>query len=156
MVLKSFRQAGGFYIDFGASELICSGKIGLKSGAEVLEVNETGLVLSDGTEISADVIIYATGYSSMNEFVADIVSQDVADKVGKCWGLGSGTKKDPEPWLGELRNMWKPTQQEGLWFQGGNLAQCRHYSRFLALQIKARMEGIPTPVYALTPVFHKK
>jgi putative flavoprotein involved in K+ transport len=44
--------------------------------------------------------------------------------------------------------MWKPTQQEALWFHGGNLHQSRHYSQFLALQLKARMEGIPTPVIA--------
>ena len=156
MVLKSFRQAGGFYINFGASELICSGEIGLRSNIEIQELTENGLLLSDGTELNADIIIYATGYSSMNDFVADIVSQDVADRVGKCWGLGSGTRKDPGPWQGELRNMWKPTQQEGLWFQGGNLAQCRHYSRFPAMQIKARMEAIPTPVYALAPVYHKR
>ena len=41
--------------------------------------------------------------------------------------------------------MWKPTAQEGLWFHGGNLAQSRHYSRYLALQLKARMEGSPRP-----------
>ena len=69
------------------------------------------------------------------------------DKVGKVWGLGSGTAKDPGPWEGELRNMWKPTAQDGLWFHGGNLAQSRHYSLYLALQLKARMEGLPTPVY---------
>ena len=50
--------------------------------------------------------------------------------------------------------MWKPTQQEGLWFQGGNLHQSRYYSLYLALQLKARMEGIPTPVYALQEVHH--
>ena len=43
--------------------------------------------------------------------------------------------------------MWKPTAQENLWFHGGNLTQSRHYSRFLALQLKARLEGLPTPVY---------
>ena len=62
----------------------------------------------------------------------------MADKVGKVWGLGSDTTKDPGPWEGELRNMWKPTQQEALWFHGGNLHQSRHYSQFLALQLKAR------------------
>jgi hypothetical protein len=41
----------------------------------------------------------------------------------------------------------KPTAQEALWFQGGNLQQARHFSPYLALQIKARMEGLPTPVY---------
>jgi putative flavoprotein involved in K+ transport len=50
--------------------------------------------------------------------------------------------------------MWKPTQQEGLWFHGGNLHQSRHYSQFLSLQLKARLEGIPTPVYGLGKVHH--
>jgi putative flavoprotein involved in K+ transport len=48
--------------------------------------------------------------------------------------------------------MWKPTQQPNLWFHGGNLQQSRHYSQFLSLQLKARMEGIQTPVYGLAPV----
>ena len=65
----------------------------------------------------------------------------MADKVGKVWGLGSDTTKDPGPWEGEQRNMWKPTQQEALWFHGGNLHQSRHYSLYLALQLKARQEG---------------
>jgi putative flavoprotein involved in K+ transport len=78
----------------------------------------------------------------------------MADKVGKVWGLGSGTIKDPGPWEGELRNMWKPTAQEGLWFHGGNLALSRYYSLYLALQLKARMEGIPTPVYQRAAVHH--
>jgi putative flavoprotein involved in K+ transport len=46
------------------------------------------------------------------------------------------------PWEGELRNMWKPTAQPGLWFHGGNLMQSRHYSLYLALQLKARVEGM--------------
>jgi len=71
----------------------------------------------------------------------------VQRKVGPCWGLGSGTAGDAGPWEGELRNMWKPTVQQGLWFQGGNLMQCRFHSLHVALQIKARMEGLPTPVY---------
>jgi putative flavoprotein involved in K+ transport len=76
------------------------------------------------------------------------------DHVGKCWGLGSDTTKDPGPWEGEQRNMWKPTQQEALWFHGGNLHQSRHYSLYLALQLKARQAGIPTPVYGLQEVHH--
>ena len=50
--------------------------------------------------------------------------------------------------------MWKPTAQEGLWFHGGNLALSRYYSLYLALQLKARMEGIPTPVYRRAEVNH--
>ena len=77
--------------------------------------------------------------------------QEVADKVGKVWGLGSDTTKDPGPWEGEQRNMWKPTRQRGLWFMGGNLAQARFMSRTLALQLKARFEGIDTAVYPADP-----
>ena len=111
--------------------------------------------LDNGGEIPADVIVYATGYGSMNGFVEDLCGQAMADKVGKVWGFGSDTTKDPGPWEGEQRNMWKPTQQEALWFHGGNLHQSRHYSQFLALQLKARQVGIPTPVYGLQEVHHK-
>jgi putative flavoprotein involved in K+ transport len=148
------RRGSGYYIDVGASDLIASGEIKLET-AEIDRLTETGAVLKDGTELPADLIVYATGYGSMNQWAAALISPEVADKVGKVWGLGSGTAKDPGPWEGELRNMWKPTAQENLWFHGGNLAQSRHYSRFLALQLKARLEGIATPVYGRAPVHHK-
>lgn len=93
---------------------------------------------------------------SMNRAVAPIISEDVADTVGKCWRLGSGVAGDPGPWEGEPRNMWKPTQQPGLWFHGGNLHLSRHYSLVLALQIKARMEGLPTLVYGLQKSHHTR
>jgi putative flavoprotein involved in K+ transport len=38
---------------------------------------------------------------------------------------------------------------------GGNLHQSRHYSLYLALQLKARAEGIPTPVYGRQEVHHR-
>jgi putative flavoprotein involved in K+ transport len=153
LFMKYVRRGSGYYIDVGASELICNGSIKLKQG-KVERITATGVKLTDGTELPADLIVYATGYGSMNGWAAQLISQDVADKVGKCWGLGSDTTKDPGPWEGELRNMWKPTQQEGLWFHGGNLHQSRHYSQFLSLQLKARMEGLPTPVYGLEPAHH--
>ena len=154
LFMKYLRRGSGYYIDVGASQLIIDGKIKLKRG-QVKEITETGVTLDDGTELPADVIVYATGYGSMNGWAADLISKEVADKVGKVWGLGSDTPKDPGPWEGEQRNMWKPTQQEALWFHGGNLHQSRHYSQFLALQLKARMEKIPTPVYGLQETHHK-
>jgi len=154
LFVKYLRRGSGYYIDVGASQLIIDGKVKLKSGVNVERINENSITLDDGSELEADLIVCATGYGSMNGWAATLISQEVADKVGKCWGLGSDTKKDPGPWEGELRNMWKPTQQEALWFHGGNLHQSRHYSLYLALQIKARMEGIDTPVYNLKPVHH--
>ena len=149
------RRGSGYYIDVGASELIADGRIKLKSGVEIERLTEESVVLNDGTELKADLVVYATGYGSMNQWAAELISSEVADKVGKCWGLGSGTAKDPGPWEGELRNMWKPTAQENLWFHGGNLMQSRLYSIFLSLQLKARLEGLPTPVYGRAPVHHK-
>jgi len=154
LFMKYLRRGSGYYIDVGASELVANGDIKLRSGVTIEQIKEHAIAFNDGSELEADVIIYATGYSSMNGWAAQLISQDVADKVGKCWGLGSDTNKDPGPWEGELRNMWKPTQVENLWFHGGNLHQSRHYSQFLSLQIKARMEGIPTPVYGMGEVHH--
>src|SRR5262245_5479624 len=154
LFLKYLRRGSGYYIDVGASELVAGGKIRLKSGVAVQRIGEQSVILSDDSELPADVIVFATGYGSMNGWAAQLISQEVADKVGKCWGLGSNTRKDPGPWEGELRNMWKPTHQDALWFHGGNLHQSRHYSQFLALQLKARMEGIPTAVYGMGPVHH--
>ncbi|MGW5642025.1 NAD(P)-binding domain-containing protein [Saccharopolyspora sp. NPDC003752] len=153
LFMKYLRRGSGYYIDVGASELVADGEIALAHG-KVDHLTADGVVLADGTELPADVVVYATGYGSMNGWVADLAGQEMADKVGKCWGLGSGTTKDPGPWEGEQRNMWKPTQQQGLWFHGGNLHQSRHYSLYLALQLKARYEGIPTPVYGLQEVHH--
>lgn len=154
LFMKYLRRGSGYYIDVGASELVAEGKIKLKSGVTIEKVNPRSVTLTDGTELPADLIVYATGYGSMNGWAARIISQEVADKVGKCWGMGSGTTKDPGPWEGELRNMWKPTQQQALWFHGGNLHQSRHYSRYLSLQLKARMEGLDTPVYGMEEVRH--
>ncbi len=154
LFMKYLRRGSGYYIDVGASELVANGSIKLKSGVTIERINPNSVTLSDGTELPADLIVYATGYGSMNQFIADLVSPEVADRVGKVWGLGSNTTKDPGPWEGELRNMWKPTKQPQLWIHGGNLHQSRHYSQFLSLQLKARYEGLPTPVYGQADVHH--
>ena len=52
---------------------------------------------------------------------------------GPIWGIGED---------GEMANMFKRTPQEGVWFMGGGLGQCRIYSRYLALQIKAIELGL--------------
>jgi putative flavoprotein involved in K+ transport len=153
LFMKYLRRGSGYYIDVGASQLIIDGEIKLAKG-QVDHFEEDAVVLADGTRLEADLVVMATGYGSMNGWAADLIGQEVADRVGKVWGLGSGTTKDPGPWEGEERNMWKPTQQPNLWFHGGNLHQSRHYSLFLALQLKARLEGLDTPVYALQEVHH--
>lgn len=153
LFMKYLRRGSGYYIDVGASQLIIDGEVKVAQG-QIEKIVPEGVQLDTGEVLPADLIVYATGYGSMNGWAADLIGQDVADRVGKVWGLGSDTTKDPGPWEGEQRNMWKPTQQEALWFHGGNLHQSRHYSLYLALQLKARMEGIESPVYRLQDVHH--
>ncbi|HUC17738.1 MAG TPA: NAD(P)/FAD-dependent oxidoreductase [Acetobacteraceae bacterium] len=146
------RDPSGYYIDVGASALIMNGSIKLRSGVGVEALGEEAMLLSDGSELPADVIIYATGYELAT--VARILPEEMARKVGRVWGFGSGIGNDPGPWEGELRNMWKPTRQTGLWFHTQGIGGVRFPSLILALQIKAREAGIPTHVYKLADVHH--
>ena len=139
---KYRRSASGYYIDVGGSQRVMDGEISVRSGVGVSALTSDSIALTDGSNIDADAVIYATGFGSMEEWVARLIDQDTADKVGRCWGYGSGYRGDPGPWEGELRNMWKPTAQTGLWFMGGNLAQVRIYSRYLGLQLSAQYQGI--------------
>jgi putative flavoprotein involved in K+ transport len=147
LMMKAYRTGSGYYIDVGCSQLIIDGEIKVKNGVDIERLTERGIRFSDGTEIDAEIVIQATGFLSLHETIAQIVSREVGDRIGKCWGLGSGTRNDPGPWHGEPRNMYKPVAHENMWIQGGNLALSRFFSKFVALQIKARMEGIDTPVY---------
>jgi putative flavoprotein involved in K+ transport len=153
LFMKYLRRGSGYYIDVGSADLVANGDVRLAKG-QVDHLTGDAVVLADGQRLPADLVVYATGYTSMNRWAADLISPEVADAVGKCWGLGSDTRKDPGPWEGEQRNMWKPTQQDALWFHGGNLHQSRHYSLYLALQLKARQAGLDTPVYGLQEVYH--
>ncbi|MGC6517730.1 MAG: flavin-containing monooxygenase [Candidatus Puniceispirillaceae bacterium] len=138
---KYRRSASGYYIDVGGSQHVIDGRISVITGKGVKEINANGITLDDNRHLACDAIIYATGFGSMEEWVARLIDQKTADKIGRCWGYGSGYRGDPGPWEGELRNMWKPTAQQGLWFMGGNLAQVRIYSRYLAMQLCHHTKG---------------
>ena len=109
LFMKYLRRGSGYYIDVGAADLVANGDVKLVQG-QVDHLTEDSVVLADGTELPADLVVFATGYGSMNGWAADLIDQEAADRLGKVWGLGSDTTKDPGPWEGEQRNMWKPTQ----------------------------------------------
>ncbi|MEL6958787.1 MAG: NAD(P)/FAD-dependent oxidoreductase [Pseudomonadota bacterium] len=133
--MKYRRTASGYYIDVGAAKMVMDGRIAVRSGHGISHLSARALHLEDGSALTADAVVYATGYGDMTDWVAALIGPEIAARVGPCWGYGSGTKGDPGPWIGELRNMWVETQQPGLWFTGGNLSQARYFSRLLALQL---------------------
>ncbi|MEP7020979.1 MAG: NAD(P)/FAD-dependent oxidoreductase, partial [Pseudonocardiales bacterium] len=94
LFMKYLRRGSGYYIDVGAADLVANGDVKLMKG-QVDHLTEDSVVLADGTSLQADLVVYATGYGSMNGWVADLISQETADRLGKVWGLGSDTTKDP-------------------------------------------------------------
>jgi cation diffusion facilitator CzcD-associated flavoprotein CzcO len=126
-------RGGGYYFDAGCSQMIVDGSIGLIQFDDVERFCAEGARLKDGSVQQADLIVLATGYLGQKEAARRIVGDAITDRIGPVWGF------DEE---GELAGMWRPTGQPGLWFFGGGLAQCRIFSKVLALQIKARELGI--------------
>ena len=127
------RRGGGYYFNVGCSDMIVDGRIGLLQYDAIERFVPQGVLLRDGTTMAADLAVVATGYESQQEVVRAHLGNTIADRIGPVWGFDDG---------GELRNMWTRTAQEGLWFTAGSLAQCRIYSRYLALQIKAQEDGL--------------
>ncbi len=82
---------------------------------------------SDGVELPADIVVLATGYSSMRDTVRKVISPAVADAIGQNWG------KDNQ---GEIPGVWRSSGVEGFFLQSGNFFQARCYSKYLALQIQ--------------------
>jgi putative flavoprotein involved in K+ transport len=127
------RRYGGYYLDAGCAELIIKGEVGLLHFGEIERFVASGALLKDGSVKPADLVVLATGFDTQEVLVGRLLGDEVAKKVGRVWGIG------PD---GEMNNMWKRTAQEGLWFVGGSFTNCRIYSRYVALQIKAIEEGI--------------
>lgn len=130
---KYYRRGGGYFIDVGSSQVIGSGEVAVKHGVEIDHLTRNGVVFTDGTDMEADLIVLATGYSNMRDTASTIFGNEVASDLDEVWGLDSE---------GELRGVWRPSGHPGFWFMAGNLLQCRIFSKYLALQIKARLEGI--------------
>ncbi|OQU93665.1 hypothetical protein CLAIMM_00145 [Cladophialophora immunda] len=133
------ERQGGHYVDVGASAKIASGLIKVKSDALPTCYTEDGLRFSDGTEIQADLIVYATGFvGNIRQTVYETLGDEIADQVEDFWGLNNE---------GELLGAFKPSGHPRLWYIGGGCGHSRHYSRFVALQVKASILGTPLPIY---------
>ena len=130
---KYLTRGGGYYFNVGCSDLIAEGKIGLVQFSGIDEFVAEGARMRSGDTLAAELIVLATGYKGQEHLVRKLFGDDVAARVGPIWGFGDQQ---------ELRNMFTRTAQPGLWFIAGSFAQCRIYSKYLALQIKAREVGL--------------
>jgi hypothetical protein len=130
---KYLTRGGGYYFNVGCSDLLVSGAIRLAQFADIERFTSDGARLRSGETLPADLVVLATGYKGQEQLVARLFGKEIAERVGPIWGFGDSQ---------ELRNMFVRTPQPGLWFIAGSLAQCRIYSKYLALQIKAEELGL--------------
>ncbi|KAI0353541.1 dimethylaniline monooxygenase (N-oxide-forming) [Trametes cingulata] len=123
----------GYWLDKGGADLIAEGRIAVKSGVSPRHFTEKGVVLSDGSELPADVVVLATGYINIRQVTAEILGEDVIEKVDGVYGF------DREY---EISGSYRPCGYPGLWFTSGDVALSRSMSKPLALQIKAIQLGL--------------
>lgn len=134
-LMKLLRRQAGYYLNIGASDLIIAGKIKLKAGVGLARFDGADVVFTDGCTMQPDIVIFATGYRPMQETVAHLFGEEVARRVGPIWGISAD---------GEIQGMYKRTGQPGLYSIGGGFSGARVYSRYMAILIKAEIEGLLT------------
>jgi putative flavoprotein involved in K+ transport len=130
---KYLTRGGGYYFNVGCSDLIVRGEVGLRQFSDIAEFVADGARMRNGETLAADLIVLATGYKGQEHLVGKLFGAEIAERVGPIWGFGDDQ---------ELRNMFVRTPQPGLWFIAGSFAQCRIYSKYLALQIVASETGL--------------
>ncbi|RAK95719.1 monooxygenase [Aspergillus ibericus CBS 121593] len=158
LVHTLYERGGGHYVDMGGTKLLADGKVALKAGVQPIAYTATGLQFSDSSRIDADAVVWCTGFSDLNardtivETLGDDETEDnkqvlgphaIAARMDATWGV------DAE---GEIRGMFKRhSHLDNFWIMGGFTQQHRWYSRTLAQQIKAALEGVLPPAYRDTP-----
>ncbi|KAM5540398.1 hypothetical protein V8D89_005856 [Ganoderma adspersum] len=133
LYLLVMERGGGYWLDKGGADLVVDGRIKVKNGHSLQRFTENGVVFSDGSELSADLVIFATGYTNMRQNNKELFGEDVIDMTDEVYGL------DAE---GELRGSYRPSGYPGLWFASGDFFISRLMSKTLALQFKAIQLGL--------------
>ncbi|KAK1220033.1 hypothetical protein PQX77_017240 [Marasmius sp. AFHP31] len=128
-----YERLGGFWVDVGCAQLIIDGKIQVKSGVEIERMVGEEVTFTDGSSLSADVVIFATGYELMKDIIKGTFGSKTVDMTDDAWGL------DDE---GEFKGSYRPTGHPGLWYASGDFSLARMLSKPLALRIKAIELGL--------------
>lgn len=157
------ERGGGHFNDIGDGvDMIVKGKVAVKGLVQPVAYTSTGLKFSDGSTVDADAIVWCTGFKDKdrsvtaevlggNKFVAGeadgdeiLGPEDIAATRDAVWGV------DKE---GEIRGCYKRNLRlDNYWIFGGTAAHHRFWSKKIALQIKAAVEGILPEAYRDAPV----
>lgn len=151
---------GGHYVDVGGTQLIAEGKVAVRGRVEPMGYTQSGLRLSDGSQLDVDAVIWCTGFADkdVRATASDLLGapdpdtidddsvlnpQEIAARLDASWGV------DAE---GEIRGVWKRhLRMENYWVMGGVIQHQRWWSRPMAQQIKLALEGNLPLAYRDTP-----
>jgi cation diffusion facilitator CzcD-associated flavoprotein CzcO len=99
-----YDRGGGYYMDVGASQKISDGQIKIRSDSLPVAYTSAGLELEDGSEIPADLIVFATGFErDLKLVVRQLFGDAVAEQADEYWGV------DEE---GEILGAFKPNSRK--------------------------------------------
>ncbi|KAJ4397786.1 hypothetical protein N0V93_002023 [Gnomoniopsis smithogilvyi] len=159
------ERGGGHFNDIGEGvAMIEDGRVKVKGGVEPVGYTARGLRFSDGSEVEADAVVWCTGFKDKErEVTAEVLGgkmfvesgeggegekvvgpADVAARRDAVWGV------DKE---GEVRGAFKRhLKVDNYWIFGGTTAQHRFYSKIIALQIQAALDGVLPEAYREEPI----
>ncbi|KAK1948931.1 FAD/NAD(P)-binding domain-containing protein [Colletotrichum sublineola] len=149
LIINLLDRCGGHFVDMGTGiDLIAKKKVGIRSGVVPKAYTLKGLLLSDGSTLETDAIVWCTGFGDLDgrKKLPEVLgsgAEAIAGKLEPTWG------SDAE---GEIRGLWKRHPGvDNLWMFAGGTAQHRWFSKVIALQIKGVLEGILPDAYRRTP-----
>ncbi|KAI8168841.1 hypothetical protein KHU50_006120 [Colletotrichum sp. SAR 10_65] len=149
LLINLIDRCGGHFVDMGKGiELITTGQVGIRSGVVPAGYTADGVLLSDGSEVKTDAVVWCTGFGNLDvrKSLPDILGQGAeqfASKMESTWGV------DAE---GETRGLWKRQPDvDNIYVFAGGTGQHRWFSKVIALQIKGTLEGIFPEAYRRTP-----
>ncbi|KAK1622575.1 hypothetical protein BDP81DRAFT_333860 [Colletotrichum phormii] len=149
LLVNLIDRCGGHFVDMGSGmDLITTKKVGIRSGVVPKSYTSNGLLLSDGSHLEADAIVWCIGFGHTDgrknlPDTLGIGTDDIARRLEPTWGVDA---------QGEIRGLWKRHPGvDNLWMFAGGTAQHRWFSKVIALQIKGILEGILPDAYRRTP-----
>ena len=76
--------SGGQILNYEFRDMLQEGKIKALSGA-IDKFTETGVILTDGTELPADLVIYGTGFAKNYDIFDKVIQEKLAIQKDAGW-----------------------------------------------------------------------
>lgn len=142
-VRRAWSTGGGFYVSRGGSELVASGAINVAfSAGGVKKFTSAGVLLADGRELEADIIVAATGYRRFENHLAEILGEDIAKRATALHRQPGNGDVSTAALMRAQKGIFTPTGHPRFWVAMGVHQDTVLGSEALALRILAEEDGL--------------